>query len=119
MNKWVLIPAVEGSETAAEKAAKTASKIVMVYVVDSNADIPTASIGTEIKKAEDRMDLVKQKLLGQGVLVKEYVEWGSWPEKVKAISRIEHCDKVLVPRTGEGKVLLSIFRRTGVEADEA
>ncbi len=98
MEKWALVPAVQGTEALVDRIGKDYGKIVLVYVVDSNADLPTASVGTAIKKAEDRIELIKGTLTAKEIIVKDYIEWGSWIDKLKAIMRIEQCDEVLVPK---------------------
>ncbi len=119
MHKWILVPAVQGSEEIARTLQDQASKIVLVYVVDSNANTSTASVGTEIRKAEDRMDRIKKELSGKEIVVKDYVEWGSWPDKLKAIAAIEKCDEIIVPRNQETLWLRRTLKKAGLEVKEA
>jgi len=93
--EWVLVPILTGKEIELLDQLDKASKTVLVYVVDEGdlEKYPASAIGTKIKEAEQLMETMKSKLVGE---VKDYVEWGRWVEKVKAIAELEQVDKIIM-----------------------
>ena len=98
MEKWAVIPVIPGTDHIAGKIGNEYGKIVLLYVVDSSLNLPTATMGTEIKKAEDRIENIKAQLAQKNITTKDYIEWGTWEDKLKAIMHLEQCDEILITK---------------------
>ena len=98
--RWILIPVIDGAEDDAvflQKASAGTSKAVLAYVADPNEAQPLASLGSQLKKGEDIIGRIKQKLASKPLQTVEYVEWGDAAEKLANIARLENVVEVVMP----------------------
>ena len=98
--RWILIPVIDGAEDDAaflQKASAGTSKAVLAYVADPNEAQPLSSLGSQLKKGEDIIGRIKQKLASKPVQTVEYVEWGNAAEKLANIARLEGVTEVVMP----------------------
>jgi hypothetical protein len=79
-------------------------KLVLVFVVDQTAmDVPAGLAGGKIKNAEKIMGDLKKRY--KKALVTEYIEWGSWPEKLRNIALLERAQQIVAVNCQLGREL--------------
>lgn len=97
--KWVLVPMLTGREKEPQFAdkLKECGKVVFVFVADQSrlGAFTTTEAGAMIKKAEQDFGEMKQ-MLGEPVIVKTLIEWGSTVEKLEGLARIEQVDEIML-----------------------
>ena len=112
----VLVPILTGKEHEdffIEKI-KDYGKIVLLFVVDEKLrEVPAGFVGSRIKSAENEIEKVKFEL-PKTVLIKDYVEWGSWPEKVENTARLEECGKIVMARCKEAEQMRPFLKSVGL-----
>lgn len=98
--RWILIPVIDGAEDDAaflEKASAGTAKAVIAHVTEANESQPLASLGSQLKKGEDIIGRIKQKLASKPLQTVEYLEWGNAAEKLANIARLEGISEVVMP----------------------
>ena len=116
MNACTLVPILTGRECEEDFVSKiNAQKVVLVFVVDEKTknDVPAALAGSSIKAAESTIEAIRKKM-HPSVVVKEYIEWGSWPEKIKNIARLEEVDLVLMRNSELSETIVIFLKAAGI-----
>lgn len=117
MEHWILVPILTEKEHEDDflKGLGDAQRVVLVFVIDKeNLDVPAGVVGGKIKGAETTMSGIKKKL--HGLEFKEYVEWGSWLQKIESIARLERVDEVVMVSTPASQALAEQLGQHGVKA---
>ena len=116
MNACTLVPILTEKECEEDFLSEISSeKLVLVFVVDekTKSDVPASLAGEKIKSAEGVIEKMRQRL-PSSVVIKEYVEWGSWPEKVKNIARLEEADLVLMHSSSLSETMGLFLKAAGI-----
>ncbi|MEM0372498.1 MAG: hypothetical protein QXO69_01515 [archaeon] len=116
MNPTVLVPIITGKEHESPmiEKLKRSDKVVLLFVADEKLrDVPTGFAGARIKAAESAMEKIKN-ALPREIGVKEYIEWGSWSDKVVNIARLEEADAVLLFPSETSELIKPFLRSAGL-----
>jgi hypothetical protein len=91
------------------------TKLVMVFVVDKNFlnHVPAAFSGSRITIAQEVMDSIKKKM-PQNILIKDFVEWGDWYDKLEGIARLENADEIVMKHSKMSDEFSSRLREKGL-----
>jgi hypothetical protein len=119
MNACTLIPILTEKECEEDFISKINSqKLVLVFVVDEKTknNVPAALARLKIKSAENVIEKIRQRL-PSSVVIKEYVEWGSWPEKVQNIARLEESDLVLMRNSESSEAIRLFLKAAGIPCE--
>jgi hypothetical protein len=60
------------------------------------------------------MEDIKKKL-PQNILVKDFVEWGDWYEKIENIARLENADEIIMKHSKMSDEFSSRLREKGLK----
>jgi len=113
---WILVPVLTEKESDFDfvESLKSNEKIVLLFVVDESLkEVPAGFVGSRIKSAELIIEKIKN-LLPSNITVKDYVEWGSWHEKIENIAKLEEIDKVVMIQSRKSESLLPFLKASGV-----
>lgn len=96
--------------------SRIVGKIVLLFVVDQEKmkDVPAAFVGSRIKASESVIDEIV-KALPKSIDVKDYVEWGYWPDKVENLYKLEKIDEIFMIESDEARNLQSLLEGKNLE----
>lgn len=116
--KWILVPVFGDSEKNPEFLNKisNATKVILLFVVDQKTvdGIPTGFIGGRIKTGEETIEDIKSKLPA-AVEVKDYVEWGTWEQKIENTALLEHVDEIVMAKDNRARKIAEQLEGKGLK----
>ena len=97
--KTFVVPILTEQENSPEflEQLKECNKLIILFVVDKTVlnHVPVAFSGSRINSAQQVMEDIKKKL-PQNILIKDFVEWGDWYDKIENIARLENADEIIM-----------------------
>lgn len=95
---------------------KSCTKLILVFVVDKSVlnHVPTAFSGSRITIAQEVMDGIRKKM-PQNIMVKDFVEWGDWYDKLEGIARLENADEIVMKHSKMSDEFSSRLREKGLK----
>jgi hypothetical protein len=97
--KTFVVPILTEQENSPEflEQLKECNKLIILFVVDKTVlnHVPVAFSGSRINSAQQVMEDIKKKL-PQNILIKDFVEWGDWYDKIENIARLENVDEIIM-----------------------
>ena len=116
--KTFIVPILTEQENSTEflERLKECNKLIMIFVVDKTVlnHVPAAFSGSRINSAQQVMEDIKKKL-PQNTLVKDFVEWGDWYEKIENIARLENADEIIMKHSKMSDEFSSRLREKGLK----
>ncbi len=116
-SRTVVVPILTEQEGMPDflERLKSCTKLVMVFVVDKNFlnHVPTAFSGSRITIAQEVMDGIK-KNMPQNIMIKDFVEWGDWYDKLEGIARLENADEIVMKHSKMSDEFSSRLREKGL-----
>lgn len=120
MEKWYLVPLLTGREDELIDVMKEAGKVVLLFVADDKLkEVPAAFAGSRIRSAETRIEKIKDELhkIRSDIMVTDYIEWGSWDEKIISIAKIESVDTILIKSCEQADLLVPKIKAAMLKAE--
>ena len=118
VKKWILVPVFGEREQDPHfiHSINNASKIILLFVVDQKSvqGIPTGFIGGKIKTGEETISKIK-KSLSRTIEVKDYVEWGTWEQKIENTSLLEHVDEIVMVKDKKSRKIAEQLEQRGLK----
>lgn len=115
--KTFLVPVLTERENQPDfiERLKACNKLIMVFVVDKTVlnHVPTGFAGSRIGSAQEVMEDIK-KNLPENVMVKDFVEWGDWYDKIENMARLESVDEIIMRHSKMSDEFSSRLREKGL-----
>jgi len=116
--KTFVVPILTEQENSPEflERLKECNKLIILFVVDKTVlnHVPAAFSGSRINAAQQVMEDIKKKL-PQNILIKDFVEWGDWYEKIENIARLENADEIIMKHSKMSDEFSSRLREKGLK----
>ena len=120
MENWYLVPLLTGREDELIEIMKEAGKVVLLFVADDKLkEVPAAFAGSRIRSAETQIEKIKNELhkIRSDILITDYIEWGSWDEKIISIAKIEAVDTILIKSCEQADLLVPKIKAAMLKAE--
>jgi len=116
--KTFVVPIITEQENMPEllERLKECTKLVLIFVVDKSVlnYVPTGFAGSRINIAQEVMEDIRSRL-PQNIIVKDFIEWGDWYDKIENIARLENADEIIMKKSRMSDEFSSKLREKGLK----